>query len=95
MKTKSCLTNIIAFCNEITNLLAIYDEGRAVDVYLDFSTAFQTLSQNTEKLVKGTVRWTEHWLNCQAEWVMIGGTKSSWRSATGGVTWGLVLGPDI
>lgn len=51
----------------MTHLLAIYDEGRTGDVYLGFSTAFQTLSYNilVEKLVKykldkGTMRWTEH-----------------------------------
>lgn len=37
-KGKSCLTNLIAFCSEVTGLM---DEGGAVDVvYFDFTKAF-------------------------------------------------------
>ena len=43
-KGKSCLTNLIAFCNERTGSV---DEERAVDiVYLNFSKAFNTVSHN-------------------------------------------------
>lgn len=41
LKDKSCLTELISFCDRGTHLL---DEGKAVDaVYLDFSKAFQTI----------------------------------------------------
>jgi len=41
-KGKSCLSNMIAFCDEITGLVI---EGKAVDiVYLDVSKAFDTVS---------------------------------------------------
>jgi len=43
-KGKSCLPNLIAFCDDMTDWVG---EGRAVDVvYLDFSKAFDTVSHN-------------------------------------------------
>ncbi|GAB0175842.1 mitochondrial enolase superfamily member 1 [Grus japonensis] len=42
MKGKSCLTNLISFCDEV---ICLVDEGKAADdVYLDFSKAFGTIS---------------------------------------------------
>lgn len=32
------------------------------------------------------VRWIENWLSCQAQRVVTGGTKFSWRTVTGGVS---------
>ena len=44
MKTKSRLTNLIDFYNDVNSLVA---EGRAVDiVYLDFRKAFETVLHN-------------------------------------------------
>ena len=40
---KSCLTNAVTFCDELTSLV---DEGTAVDVYLDFSEAFDVVSHS-------------------------------------------------
>jgi len=50
-KSKSCLTNLIKFYDEMTDLV---DEMRAVGtVYLDFTKAVDAVSQNilTEKLL--------------------------------------------
>jgi len=65
IKGKSCLTNLIAFCNGVTGWV---DERRAVDVvYLDFSKAFDAVSHNILigkcGLDEWSVRWIENWLN--------------------------------
>lgn len=52
MKTKSCLTNLIAAYDEMTSLV---DKRRAVDtVYVGFSTVFDTVFPNnlTDKLME-------------------------------------------
>ena len=44
MKGRSCLTNLISFCDKVTRLV---DEGKTVDdVYLDFGKAFDTVSHS-------------------------------------------------
>ena len=57
------MTNLIAFYDGMTGW---GDEGRAVDVvYLDFSKAFDSVSQNilTDRLRKcGLDEWTERWI---------------------------------
>jgi len=75
-KGKSCLTNLIAFYDDMTIWV---DEGRAVDVvYLDFSKAFDTVSHNNllgklrkRGLDEWTVRWIENWLNGRTQRIVI------------------------
>ena len=70
------MTNLIAFCDEMTDSV---DEGRAV--FLVFSETSDTVSNSIvinkwmrHILYKGMVRWVENWLNCS--------TKSSWDTIT-------------
>jgi len=68
MKGRSCFTNLIIFCDQVTHLV---DKGKAVRViYLDFSKAFDTVPHSIllERLAahgldRCTLCWVKSWLD--------------------------------
>lgn len=61
MLVESCLTCLIAFCDETTGLV---DKGRALDgFYLNFIKSFATIIMSSHKLMKyGLDKWTVWWI---------------------------------
>lgn len=97
-KSRSCLTNVISFDDQVTCLV---DEGNAV-VCLDFSKAFDTISPSilpeelaTHVLNSCTLGWVEKWLDGWVQRGVVGGVTLRRQLATSGVLEGSVLEPVL
>lgn len=60
--------------------MKVIDESRAVDVYMDFSKAFDKVFHSG--LIQKMVVWIQNWLKHRSLRVMVEGCYSDWRSGT-------------
>ena len=100
VEKRSCLTNLLAFLDEVTRRL---DEGLLVDVcYLDFSKAFDSVNHRFLECklqalgIRGMAKeWIMQFLSNRTFRVRVGDYTSDSAAATSGVPQGSVLGPIL
>ena len=95
---KSCLTNLMETIDTASQ--AIDDGNRILIIFLDFAKAFDKVCHESllsklkaYRFSDDIVAWIRSFLSDRKQRVVIGDSISSWKSITGGVPQGSVLGP--
>ena len=100
LKKRSCLSNLLAFLDEVTRRI---DEGQRVEVcYLDFRKAFDSVNHRLLimklkwfGLPESLLVWIEDFLSFRSYRVRVGEAMSSEGLVFSGVPQGSVLGPIL
>lgn len=98
IKGKSCLSDLISFCDKITCLV---HEGRSVDIiFLDFCKAFDTdphgtLLKTVLLINRFTFSQVMNWHDGRAQSVAVNGSTFGWQMVSSDIPQGSILKPLI
>ena len=100
LKTRSCLTNLLCFFEEITKW--VDDTCGCCLLYLNFQKASDKvphqrllLKLKAHGIGNDAINWIEKWLTHRRQRVIVDGEISNWKSVLSGVLQGSVLGPML